>query len=216
MTDFINEFLVQESYKNYYKNLIEELVKEYDSQIIHPVKENVFKMLRMMNSTDVKVVVIGPEPYGYFYQEGNSTFSHANGIAFSSYSKNPPMSTKAIASDIAQGENKPDWTMNSYIEKGYFFINRAMTVRHGRPRSHHDKRFKWYIFIDNLIKFIEEKNKNNKVYVCYGTTARIDKIKLNKNSRKVYRDAPGYKKYNKETQLSVDYSDIETYTGIKK
>lgn len=167
------KYLDNEVKKDYFKNILNKLdEEEKKGKIIYPSKENWFNVLKM-NPENIKVVVIGQDPYHGENQAHGYSFSVKKGI------KIPP-SLKNIYNEI---ENEYSYTMSKsngdltpWVEQGVFLLNSILTVEKSNPASH--KNLGWDKFTDNLIKIISD-NCENVVFLLWGKFAESKKNLIN-------------------------------------
>lgn len=168
-----DEVLKDEYIKPYFKELIDFVNQEYEERICYPAKENIFRALRLVPYKDVKVVILGQDPY-----HGER---EANGLCFSVYRgvKCPPSLLnifKELNSDLGIKRNDTDLT--DWAKQGILMLNTIMSVEKDLPLSHKDKG--WEIFTDEIIKAVA--NKNDKViFVLWGSFARSKKELVGNN-----------------------------------
>ena len=166
------DFIEEEKNKDYYKILKEKVDEEYKNYLCHPDYDNIFNAFKMTKYNDVKVVILGQDPY----HEPNQ----AHGLSFSVLCKKLPPSLvniyKEMSSDLGVEVNQ-DGDLSYLAKQGVLLLNTTLTVRDGLAFSH--KNFGWEIFTDNVIK---ELNKNNNpiVFILWGSPA-IKKKKLLNN-----------------------------------
>jgi uracil-DNA glycosylase len=149
MVDFENqwnELLKGEFEKEYYKKLMEFLKEEYANKTIYPNKDDIFNSLKLTSYNDVKVVILGQDPYHGPNQ--------AHGLSFSVKPEvNIPPSLlnmyKELNSDlgcfIPNNGYLVDWA-----KQGVLLLNTVLTVREGNANSHRKKG--WEIFTDKVIQ----------------------------------------------------------------
>ena len=142
------------------------LERQKQAQItIFPAEENIFNALKMTPFEEVKVVILGQDPY--------HDFGQAYGLAFSvpeSLQKLPPSLKniyKELASDIGCAIPKHG-CLDSWAEQGVLLINTVLTVRAHEANSH--KGIGWENFTDLVIKKINEK-KEHVVFILWGANA---------------------------------------------
>lgn len=147
--DCWKDFLKQEEEKEYFKQLMIFLEEEYHNNTIYPSIDRVLYPLKKCKLEDIKVVVIGQDPY--------HSINTADGIAFSSQNKIPP-SLKNIFKEIEieYGYLNTNPNLEAWLEQGVFLINSVLTVRQHNANSHQNKG--WEEFTTNLIKMIDSKN----------------------------------------------------------
>ncbi len=156
-------FLKQEKQKDYFINLMKFVEEEYDSNIIYPKQSEIFFALECCNIEDIKVVIIGQDPY---INEGQ-----AHGLAFSVANESIPPSLrniyKELESDLDIKRNSTNLT--DWAKQGILLINTILTVRASSSMSHKGKG--WEIFSENLIKYIED-NLEDCIYILWGSYAQ--------------------------------------------
>ncbi len=159
--------LKDEYNKDYFKRLRSFLKKEYSTKICYPKKEEIFNALKYTNYEDVKVVILGQDPY-----HGEN---EAHGFCFSVRStvKRPPSLNnilKELYDDlkIVRKENE----LTSWAEQGVLLLNSVLTVVKDTPLSH--RGIGWEEFTDSIIKKLNEKD-STVVYILWGSYARSKK-----------------------------------------
>jgi uracil-DNA glycosylase len=164
------ELLKEEFDKEYYKELRTFLTVEYASKIVYPDKYEIFNALNFTSYKDVKVVILGQDPYHGPNQAHGLSFSVKPGV------KIPPSLVniyKELQSDI--GCYIPD---NGYLKKwsdqGVLLLNTSLTVRGGEANSHRNKG--WEVFTDTIISLLNRRD-NPMVFILWGSNA-ISKEKL--------------------------------------
>lgn len=160
--------------KEYFKNLGVFVKNEYKHKEIYPPYNHVFDALRLTDFENVKVVILGQDPYHGIGEAMGLSFSVRNDI------KRPPSLQnifKELKDDIGINRNENDLT--SWANQGVLLLNSIMTVVKDSPLSHKDKG--WEIFTDNVIKYLN-KQENPIVFVLWGSYARSKKeLITNKN-----------------------------------
>ncbi|MBQ9899616.1 MAG: uracil-DNA glycosylase [Acholeplasmatales bacterium] len=169
-SDFINE----EKNKDYYKILKEKVDFEYNNYLCHPDYKNIYHAFEATSLDNVKVVILGQDPY----HEPNQ----AHGLAFSVLCEKLPPSLvniyKEMSSDLGVNVNQ-DGNLDYLARQGVLLLNTTLTVRDGLAFSH--KNFGWYIFTDNVIKLLNEVDRPI-VFILWGAPA-IKKKKLLNNPK---------------------------------
>lgn len=162
-----DNILKDEYNKDYFKRLRSFLKEEYSTKICYPKKEEIFNALKYTNYEDVKVVILGQDPY-----HGEN---EAHGFCFSVRStvKRPPLLNnilKELYDDlkIVRKENE----LTSWAEQGVLLLNSVLTVVKDTPLSH--RGIGWEEFTDSIIKKINEKD-STVVYILWGSYARSKK-----------------------------------------
>ena len=160
-----NDLLEEEKQKEYYKELIDFIDKEYESKIIFPPREKIFEAFRLTPFEKAKVVIIGQDPYHGEGEAHGLAFSVNNGI------KIPP-SLKNIYKEINSeyGYEIPNTGyLIKWAKQGVLMLNTVLTVEKDKPASHKAKG--WEVFTDRVI---EELNDSEQplVFVLWGNYAK--------------------------------------------
>ncbi|MCT7481780.1 uracil-DNA glycosylase [Aliarcobacter cryaerophilus] len=160
-----------EKQKDYYKKLKEEINKRYETTTVFPEKQNIFKAFFLTKLDNLKVVILGQDPYHGFGQ--------AQGLAFSTPAniKNPPSMQnilKEIQSDLGKKSICEDGDLTPWAKQGVLLLNTILTVEEAKPKSHHN--LGWEVFTDNIIKYISD-NCEDTIFILWGSPA-ILKTKL--------------------------------------
>lgn len=167
----------EEQEKEYYKQLDNRLVLLYKTKTIFPEKNKIFKAFELTKYSNLKVVILGQDPYHGSGQAQGLAFSTPNNV------KNPPSMVnifKEIKNDLGFESKCLNGDLHSWAEQGILLINSILTVEESKPKSHH--KLGWEVFTDNIIKYIN-KNNENIIFVFWGNSS-INKRKLideNKN-----------------------------------
>ena len=169
------DIILNEDYnRTYFKKLGLFIKNEYKGKTIYPKYENVFNALRFTDYDDVKVVILGQDPYHGENEAHGLSFSVLEGV------KRPPSLTnifKELYNDLGikrENNNLTDWA-----NQGVLLLNSIMTVVKDNPLSH--KNCGWEIFTDNIIKYLNLREKPV-VFILWGSYARSKK-ELITNSR---------------------------------
>lgn len=163
-----DQILEGEFEKEYYLKLREFLKKEYFSTTVYPDMHDIFNALKLTPYKDVKVVILGQDPY---HEPGQ-----AHGLAFSVMkgTRVPPSLVniyKELKDDI--GFKIPSHGyLKQWAERGVLLLNAVLTVRRGQANSHKDKG--WEIFTDTVIEKLNERQEPV-VFILWGANARSKK-----------------------------------------
>ena len=160
-----------EEQKDYFKKLKDEIDKRYETSNVFPEKQNIFKAFSLTLLDNLKVVILGQDPYHGFGQAQGLSFSTPANI------KNPPSMVnilKEINDDLQRKSFCEDGDLTPWAKDGVLLLNTILTVEEGKPKSHHN--LGWEIFTDNIIKYISD-NKKDIVFILWGSPA-IAKTKL--------------------------------------
>ena len=178
MIEFKNswdEILAEEFKKEYYKKLRLFLIEEYKNYTTYPNMYDIFSAFKLTAYEDIKVVILGQDPYHQRGQAHGLSFSVQKGV------KIPPSLVnifKELKNDI--GIEIPNHgCLEEWAKNGVFLLNTALTVREGQPNSHRGKG--WETFTDNVISIINEKEAPV-VFILWGNNAK-EKEKLITNKK---------------------------------
>lgn len=165
------DFFKEEESKEYYKNLMKSIDNAYNTTTVFPPKEKIFNAFDLTPISNLKVVLLGQDPY---HAKGQ-----AQGLAFSTPSsvKNPPSMRnilKEIESDLNRKSICEDGDLNPWAKDGVLLINAILTVEEAKAKSHH--KLGWEEFTDNVIKFISA-NCEDIIFILWGASA-IKKEKI--------------------------------------
>ncbi len=170
-----DELLAEEFKKDYYLKLREFLKYEYSHYTVYPDMHDIFNSMRYADYDNLKVVIIGQDPY----HEPNQ----AHGLAFSVKKGNPiPPSLKNIYKEIHDdlGITEPNHgELTSWAKQGVLLLNNALTVRRGQANSHRGKG--WEQLTDAVISKVNQKD-SPVVYLLWGANAR-EKTRLINNPK---------------------------------
>lgn len=169
-----DELLKDEFKKDYYLKLREFLKSEYSSRVIYPDMYDIFNALKASSYEDIKVVILGQDPYHEPGQAHGMCFSVKPGV------KVPP-SLVNMYKELAAEYQGYDTTQNGYLQRwadqGVLLLNTVLTVRAHAANSHKGKG--WEIFTDKVITLLDQREKPV-VFLLWGANAR-SKAALIKN-----------------------------------
>ena len=172
-----------EEQKDYFKKLKDEIDKKYETSNVFPEKQNIFKAFSLTSLDNLKVVILGQDPYHGFGQAQGLSFSTPKEI------KNPPSMVnilKEINDDLQKKSFCEDGDLTPWAKDGVLLLNTILTVEESLPKSHHN--LGWEIFTDNIIKYIND-NCDGVVFLLWGSPA-ISKSKLIDKNRHHILSAP--------------------------
>ena len=159
------ELLKDEFDRDYYQNLIKFLEYEYKTKTIYPKPENVFNSLNKVKFDDVKVVIIGQDPYHGPNQAHGLSFSVEKDI-------NTPPSLKNIYKEIQSdlGCYIPNHgNLTKWANQGVLMLNAVLTVEGGKPNSHKGKG--WENFTGKIIELLNKREKPV-IFLLWGGNAK--------------------------------------------
>ncbi|SKC55692.1 uracil-DNA glycosylase [Ohtaekwangia koreensis] len=149
----------------YFTQLIDFVKQEYKTQTVYPPGKEIFKAFDACDFSDVKVVIIGQDPYHGEGQANGLCFSVRDGVRM-------PPSLVNIFKEILNDIRKPipkSGDLTRWAEQGVLLLNATLTVRAATPGSHQNKG--WEAFTDAVIKKISEE-RENVVFLLWGAYAQ--------------------------------------------
>jgi len=168
------EILYDEFQKDYFVNLKQFLVEEKKKYTIYPPGNLIFNAFDKTPFNEVKVVIIGQDPYHGAEQAHGLCFSVPQGI------KIPP-SLRNIYKELSSelGCEIPNHgNLEKWAEQGVLLINATLTVRDSQAASHQKKG--WETFTDSVIRTIANK-KENVVFILWGNYAQSKQVFIDEN-----------------------------------
>lgn len=173
--------LQDELKKDYFRKLGIFVKQEYKHKMIFPPYQNIFDALRFTDYDDVKIVILGQDPYHGLGEAHGLSFSVKEGI------KMPPSLQnifKELYDDIGIKRNKSDLT--DWAKEGVLLLNSIMTVEKDKPLSHKEKG--WEFFTDTVISKLNER-KDPVIFVLWGGFARSKKVLITNKQHKIIEAA---------------------------
>lgn len=168
MTNNYWDVVLKEEYeKNYFKNIAMFINKEYKEKIVYPPKIDILRALKLTDYNDVKVVILGQDPYHGENEANGLSFSVNEGI------KLPP-SLKNIYKELYDdlGITKTTGDLTSWANQGVLLLNSVLTVLKDTPTSH--SKIGWQEYTDAIIKKLNEREKPI-VFILWGNYAKSKK-----------------------------------------
>lgn len=201
-----HDFIEQEKQKPYYIKLSQFIEQEDQIKTILPPKDDRFHAFELTPFDDVKVVILGQDPY--------HNYNQAHGLAFSVLSNQYPPSLKNIFIEL-QSDCDVDYPNTGNLEKwakqGVLLLNTCLTVELHKPLSHQKKG--WETFTLEAIKTINKERKNI-VFILWGSKAIKYKKYIDQQKHKIiesvhpsplssYRGFFGSKPFTKTNQYLI-------------
>ena len=205
------ELLEKEKQQDYFINTLDYVAKRREQGVVvFPPQENVFSAFTTTEFNQVKVVILGQDPYHGPEQAHGLAFSVKPGV------KVPPSLVnmyKELETDI-EGYSTPNHGyLNTWAEQGVLLLNTVLTVEQGEAHSH--KQLGWETFTDNVIAALNEQG-DGIVFILWGAHAQKKGGKINQNKHTVlkgphpsplsaYRGFFGCKHFSKTNDALVNY-----------
>ena len=157
--------LADEWEKEYYLSLRQFLKREYATRTVYPNMHDIFNAIKYTSFAEVKVVIIGQDPYHGPGQAHGLCFSVLPGVE-------PPPSLKNMFKELATDVGKPtppNGDLTAWARQGVLLLNTVLTVRQGQPTSHQGQG--WEQFTDRVISELNNKT-TPVVFLLWGAHAQ--------------------------------------------
>jgi uracil-DNA glycosylase len=181
MTTDWNPLLRGEFEKPYWQQLQQFVRDERSQGAVYPKNEDVFAALHLTPYADVRVVILGQDPYHGAGQAHGLCFSVQHGVAVPPSLQNM---FKELRDDlgiaVASHGNLTKWA-----QQGVLLLNTTLTVRAGNAGSHHGKG--WETFTDEVIRIVNERDFV--VFVLWGANARRKKSLIDTSRHAIIESA---------------------------
>ena len=164
--------------KTYFRTLVSFVKEEYVTKNCYPNEKQIFASFDYCSFENIKVVIIGQDPYHGFGQANGLCFSVNDGVTF-------PPSLINIFKEIEQDLNIPfpiSGNLERWAAQGVFLLNATLTVRESEAGSHQKKG--WETFTDAVIQKISDE-KENIVFLLWGGFAQKKGAKIDKRKHHV-------------------------------
>ena len=172
-------FLSDEIQKSYFQDLMKAVDQEYQNHTCFPPKELLFAAFDSCSIEDLKVVIIGQDPY--------HGLGEANGLCFSVNDdvRIPPSLRnifRELNDDLETVFLPSSGNLEHWAKQGVLLLNASLSVRMGNPNSH--KHLKWSVFTDGVIQKISDQ-KEHVVFLLWGSFAKKKGSKIDRNKHLV-------------------------------
>ena len=173
------EILKDEFSKPYFPQLQQFLQEEYSTKTIYPAMENIFNAMNYCKYDDIKVVIIGQDPYHEPGQAMGLSFAVPDGVIL-------PPSLKNIFKEIEADTGivpTQSGDLRRWAVQGVLLLNSVLTVRRAAANSHKNKG--WENFTTAIIKKVNEK-KSPVVFLLWGNNAKAFKDLITNPIHKIF------------------------------
>ncbi|MGN1014391.1 MAG: uracil-DNA glycosylase [Butyricicoccus sp.] len=163
-----DSLLAEEFEKDYYKQLREFLKAEYKAGPVYPPMEDLFTALKYTSYSDVRIVILGQDPYHGPGQAHGMSFSVRPGVPM-------PPSLQNIFKELHDDIGiftPPTGYLVPWAREGVLLLNTVLTVREGQPNSHKGKG--WEQLTDRIISLLGQREEPM-VFLLWGSNARKKK-----------------------------------------
>lgn len=177
-----NEYLKPEYGKDYYRNLYRTIKEEYERGPVFPDSDQIFEAFHLTPLADVRVVILGQDPYHNVGQAHGLCFSVQPGI------ETPPSLIniyKELQNDLGCYVPNNGY-LTKWAEQGVLLLNTVLTVRAHQANSH--RGIGWEEFTDAAIRILNQQDRPI-VYMLWGKPAQTKKRMLN-NPKHLILEAP--------------------------
>jgi uracil-DNA glycosylase len=174
--------LTEEFNKPYFGELSDFIRQEYQKQRVYPPGKEIFRAFDACDFDNLKVVIIGQDPYHGAGQANGLCFSVTPGV------KMPP-SLVNIFKEIRNDLGKPlpaTGDLGRWADQGVLLLNATLTVRDGLPGSHQKKG--WEEFTDSVIRKVSDE-KEHVVFLLWGAFAQKKGEMIDRNKHLVLMSA---------------------------
>lgn len=165
----------------YFKQLGIFIKEEYQSKTIFPAYKDMFRALRYTDFDDVKVVILGQDPYHGEFEAHGLCFSVKNGVAIPPSLRNV---FKELQADV--GVTRTTTDLSDWAKQGVLLLNSIMTVVKDQPLSHKNKG--WEVFTDHIIERLGSREQPI-VFLLWGNYARSKKELITNQKHKIIESA---------------------------
>ncbi len=179
------EKLSSEANEDYFKNLCLFLkIEKSQKKKIFPQSDKILRALQLVDYNNVKVVILGQDPYHGPDQAVGLSFAVPNELT----PKPPSLLNifKEIESDIGTSWNRKDSELTGWADQGVLLLNTVLTVVSGQPLSHRNKG--WEVFTDKIINILNEREKPM-VFILWGSSAQAKQSLIDTKKHFVLKSA---------------------------
>ncbi|OYX79756.1 MAG: uracil-DNA glycosylase [Flavobacteriales bacterium 32-34-25] len=171
--------LSEELQKPYFNDLLQEVEKEYQELVCFPPKDLIFSAFNYCSFKEVKVIIIGQDPYHGEEEANGLCFSVNDGV------KIPPSLRniyREINNDLDSIFMPTSGNLEHWAKQGVLLLNAGLSVRKDKPNSH--KHLRWNLFTDAVIQKISDE-KEHVVFLLWGAFAQKKGSKIDRSKHLV-------------------------------
>ncbi|MBQ8993222.1 MAG: uracil-DNA glycosylase [Turicibacter sp.] len=164
------------------KELFKQLNKEYEREVVYPPKNEVFRAFQLTPYSEIKVVILGQDPYHGPHQANGLSFSVEEGTKF-------PPSLRNIFNELVEDvkcEYPSSGDLSSWAKQGVLLLNTTLTVKESQPMSHTG--MGWERFTDVVLSEINKKS-TPVVFILWGKHAQSKKKLIDQSKHFVIESA---------------------------
>ena len=174
--------LKQEFEQPYMKELFNQLHQQYETEVVYPPKNEVFHAFQLTPYSEIKVVILGQDPYHGPNQANGLSFSVEVGTKF-------PPSLRNIFNELVEDikcEYPSSGDLSLWAKQGVLLLNTTLTVKESQPMSHTG--MGWERFTDVVLSEINKKS-TPVVFILWGKHAQSKKKLINQSKHFVIESA---------------------------
>ncbi|WP_102027269.1 uracil-DNA glycosylase [Salirhabdus sp. Marseille-P4669] len=166
-----DSYLSKEFQKEYYQQLQDYLLREYETEIIYPKREDIFNAFLVTSYTKTKVVLLGQDPYHGPNQAHGFSFSVKQGVTIPPSLRNI---YKELHNDLGISIPNHGYLLD-WAKEGVLLLNTVLTVRAHEANSH--RGIGWEVFTDQVMKCLNAREKPI-VFILWGRQAQAKKAMI--------------------------------------
>ena len=171
--------LADEIQKSYFQDLMKAVDEEYQNYTCFPPKELIFAAFDYCSFDDLKVVIIGQDPYHGIHEANGLSFSVNDGVRIPPSLRNI---FRELNDDLGTVFLPTSGNLEHWAQQGVLLLNASLSVRMDSPNSH--KHLKWDTFTDAVIQKISDE-KEHVVFLLWGSFAKKKGSKIDRNKHLV-------------------------------
>ena len=168
--------------RDYFKEMDSFVAAEQQSNTVYPPTDQIFAAFNLTPLSEVKVVIIGQDPYHGEGQAHGLAFSVVDGIKIPASLRNI---YKAIVLDLGLDMSAAKGELTSWAEQGVLLLNSVLTVRDGKAASHRSKG--WERFTDATLELLARES-DDVVYILWGKDAWKREDIINKEGNNLIKE----------------------------
>ncbi|MED7819412.1 MULTISPECIES: uracil-DNA glycosylase [unclassified Francisella] len=179
-----SDILADEKQKPYFKHILEFLSNETNGgKVIFPIKEDIFNAFKYTDLDNLKVVILGQDPYHNYNQAHGLAFSVQKGVDVPPSLRNM---YKELSNSVDGFQIPNHGCLTDWAKQGVFLLNTTLTVEAHKANSHKD--IGWQLFTDMVIEKIS-KHKEHVVFMLWGSHARKKKDLIDSSKHLILESA---------------------------
>lgn len=170
------KILKKEIEKDYFQLIMDRIHESYQRTNVYPPKDEIFRAFQLVTWEDLKVVILGQDPYHGSLEANGLAFSVNDGV------KIPP-SLRNILKELKNDLNiNHSSNLEGWAKQGVLLLNSCLTVEESKPGSH--KHIGWNMFVQNVISIINQE-KEHIVFVLWGNHAKEFQYLIDKDKHQI-------------------------------